>query len=109
MRYIIALAIGLLIIGAGCFYVWHTRSSIEAGIRAKMKEMKAQGKLDPSLQNVDFDSVRIWDFDVTVTDSDLMRLQLAKAMSRFWYVLVILVLALCVGGAFLIGRIRGTK
>lgn len=107
MRYFIAIGVAALLSAAGAVFVWHTHFSVGERVRQNLRSMQQSGQVAPELRGVDPNTVRLEDLDVKLTSSEMTRLDLAEFLTVFWYVLVPFCLALCVGAAFVIGKLRG--
>jgi len=108
MRYVIALIAAALIIGGGMLFVHQTWQSLYQTIRhARLREQQA-GTLPPELQGVNIQSAEIevllgGDVSMSLPAAMHQRLKLAMLLSEFWYIGGPLVVACCLGAAFLIG------
>jgi hypothetical protein len=106
MRYVVALLVACLLIGAGTLYVRLAHRSIEFKLREALRRQKEAGTLPPELQDVDPDAAALADMQVKLSRGDETRLQAAMWLSDLWYVLAPLTVAICLGAAWLIGRWR---
>ena len=101
--YGIAFLSAVAIIAAGIFFTHQTNQQLDERfeeIKQELKADKAEGKLPPELSNFDIDSLRLEDMGMPLPESFKFRVDLSRWMSDFWYVLIPLVLALCLGVAF---------
>jgi hypothetical protein len=102
MRYGIALLVAAFIIGAVWFFIWQTRRELVAGIR----QQQAAGNVPPEMANVDPETVDSGQFNLRVPASLQVRLDLARLLRVYWFLGALVLLALCLGTAAIIGRLR---
>jgi len=108
LRYLIALAIAAIIIVAGIVLVRTTLLEIEADFeqhRQQLKAQKANGTLPDAWQDVDLDKIKYTDVGMKVSESLQIRLDLSMWLQDFWFVFDAFVVVVCLGGAFVWGRI----
>ena len=108
MRYIVALAVAAALI-IGCeVLVRSTYREIESNFerqRQQLKEQKANGTLPDQWKDVDLDNMKWTEFSMQVSQNTQMKLDFSAWWVDFWYVLATLIVAVCLGGAYLWGRI----
>jgi hypothetical protein len=89
VRYGIALAVAVLLIGAGALYVRQVTRSVEHKVRQALREAKAAGQLPPE---IDPEQVPLVDFGVDLPASEILRVKLAHLLVIWRFVLVPMVL-----------------
>lgn len=89
MRYGIAMAVAVLLIGAGMVYVRQVDRSIDERIRQTLREAKASGTLPPG---IDPEQPVLPAFGVDLPDSDVRRVKIANALVAWRLVLIPMVL-----------------
>jgi hypothetical protein len=105
MRYVIALTIAAAIILAGFMFVRSTLGELEAIFaqrRQELKEQKANGTLPEELKDADLDKM---EFGMKMSENMQFRLDMSMWLKEFWFVAVAFTLVVCLGTAFLWGRI----
>ena len=106
LRYIIALIVATLIIGGGVVFVRSTFGELNNQLRQQLRAQKAAGTLPVRLQNTDVDRVTVGDdFAMQVSTDMQIRLDIAQWLDGFWPFLVLIIMVLCVGAAWGIGRV----
>ncbi len=108
LRYGIALIVAAVIIIAGFAFVRLTYGEIEANFeqqRQRLKQQKADGTLPDHWKNVDLDTMKYTDFGMRVTRGMQIRLDLSMWLVELWFVMIPLVVAICLGAAYLLSRI----
>src|SRR5437879_3407392 len=109
MRYIIALIIAALIIVAAALFAWRSFREIDQFVRDGLRKQQQPGQLPPELQNVDVDSVDLNNFKIRLPYALIVRLELARWISRVWYIWAPVLIAVCLGLAALYGRLFSRK
>ena len=108
LRYGIALIVATVIILGGVVFVRMTFGEIEAKVRQQLKRQKAEGTLPDHWKNVDLDTLKWSDFanqfQMTLPQGLMMRLDMAMLLAGTWYVLVPLTVLLCLAAAYIWGR-----
>ncbi len=103
-RYVIAIAVAVLVIAAGGFFCLHTRTQFESRFREALKAAKEAGQLPPEWENADLDEIDAVDFGMECSASDKLRLSLSEILARHRFVLSTLVVGTCLAIAALTKR-----
>ena len=104
LRYGTALGVAAILILAGFFFVQTTVAEIKATSeqpRQRLKQQKADGTLPEHLKDADLDTV---EFGMQVTPRMHRRINVSLLLADWWYIFIPLVVAMCLGAAFLLGR-----
>jgi hypothetical protein len=102
MRYGVALVVAALIIGAVWFFIWQTKRDLVAVIR----QQQAAANVPPEPANADPEAIASGQFNLRVPANFQVRLDLSRLLSGYWYAWTPVVLALCLGVAAIVGRLR---
>jgi hypothetical protein len=109
VRYIVAAVVACLLIGAGIAFVRQTNARFQGGFEEFRKDLVAKreaGQLPPEWQGVDLDDLRVDQIKMPVPYDDLIRLDISRFLTKYSYFLAVLVFAVCLGVAALVGRMR---
>jgi hypothetical protein len=109
VRYIVAALVACLFIGAGIVFVRQTNAKFFGNFEEFRQDLIAKrnaGKLPPEWQGVDLDDLRIDEMKMKVTHDDIVRLDISRFLTAYRYFLAVLVFAVCLGVARLVGRMR---
>jgi hypothetical protein len=99
MRYVWASIVTVAIISLGLLFVRQTRVTFEQRAR---ESAAASGHPWPEGS----DPKNRQDIGIEVSASEMMRVQLADLLTRFWYLFVAIVVLACFGVAALAGRLK---
>ena len=103
LRYILAIAIACIIMSAGFTVSWHFHRSFVESFRQKLRAAAAAGELPKELEGADLDTITPEAFDLRVTEGEELRLVIADLLSYRWYIWIPIVVAFCLGSAYLCG------
>jgi hypothetical protein len=103
MRYIVAIVLAGLIIAGGAWFVRHTEQSLRQRVRASIKEDQAAGRLPPDIEAEQVDPA---DWGIELPRSEMLRVQIAEAVTAWRFVLASAVLLGSLGIARLLGHLR---
>ncbi|MDR3622623.1 MAG: hypothetical protein P4L85_24945 [Paludisphaera borealis] len=95
MRYGIAVALAILLIGAVVYYVRRVQWSTEQQIRKALREAKDAGELPP---DVDVERMDLVDVGIPLSNLDMRQVQLAHLLValRFFLIPTVIILSLAV-------------
>jgi hypothetical protein len=108
LRYCIALIVAIAIILVGFAFARLTYGEIETIFEQhhqRLKQQKADGTLPEEWKDVDLDAIKYTEFGMQLTRGMQIRLDLTMWLVELWFVLIPLVMATCLGAAFVWGRI----
>ncbi len=108
MRYLVALTVACVLIAAGLIFAWQAQASMQRRFdqfKEELRAQKAAGKLPPEWEGVDLDHVEL---KMKVTSVEITRLNISRWLSKYWYVFVLFVLAICLGLAAVAGKMIGS-
>jgi hypothetical protein len=107
VRYTIALAVSLLLIGGGFLFIRQTHHSLREMVREGLRKQKQAGTLPPDLQGVDIETVdKLPDMQISLPRAMETRLKLSLWLSELWYLWVPATVAVCLAAAAVLGRRR---
>ena len=104
MRYIVAVIVAGLLVAGGILFVRQTYRGVEQEIRQSLLREKQAGTLPPEFQNVDIESGKLPDMQISLPAGLDWRIKVSMWLEDFWHILAPLTVAICLAVAFLLGR-----
>jgi hypothetical protein len=102
--YLIAVGIASLLIGLGALFIIHTKQQLNQHLteqKTLLKQQAAEGKLPPEWQGVNIDAIELSQLQMQLPPDLHARLDIADALSDWWFVLIPIVVGVCLLVAFL--------
>ncbi len=101
MKYLIALLIAAFLIGGGYAYCVGTRQILEATLRDAIATNESLTPLEKERLLGQVDSDTPVELGLEIPPELMTRITLTQLLRQFWYVWVLLICGLCLGGAWL--------
>jgi hypothetical protein len=96
MRYVVAVIVAGVLIGAGATFVSQTDRSIERLFRQTLREAKAAGQLP---EGIDPEQTRVADFGLDLPPGMMWRIRISHFLTAFRFVLAAMLILASLGTA----------
>jgi len=104
MRYVVALIVALVVIGAGAIFVQTTTQGLRGRMLPSLEAARARGTISEEQYRDALAQESVKGFGIELPPREIVRLKVADYLSGFWFVLAPLAIALCLAVAHLTRR-----